>query len=55
MLSFFKKKDVIYLFMRDTHRMRERGRHRQREKQAQLHAGSLTWDTILGLQDPALG
>ena len=35
-LLFFliKKKDFIYLFMRDTEHERERQRHRQREKQA---------------------
>ena len=37
--------------MRD--RERERQRHRQREKR--LHAGSLMWDLILGLQDDTLG
>ena len=37
-----------------THRERERQRHRQREKQAPC-TGSLTWDSILGLQDRALG
>ena len=33
---------------------RERQRHRQREKQAPC-TGSLTWDSIPGLQDHALG
>ena len=37
--------------MRD--RERERQRHRQREK-SRLHAGSPTWDSILGLQDHTL-
>ena len=38
--------DFIYLFMRD----------REREVQgSRLHAGSLTWDLIPGLQDHALG
>ena len=41
-LFFFFFKDFIYLFMRD----RERGR---------LHVGSLMRDSILGLQDHALG
>ena len=38
--------------MRDTHRDtgRDTGRGRSR-----LHAGSLMWDSILGLQDHALG
>ena len=55
---FFK--DFIYLFMIVTHthtqreRERERQRHRQREKQAPC-TGSQTWDSILGLQDRALG
>ena len=31
-ILFFK--DFVYLFMRDTERVRERQRHRQREKQA---------------------
>ena len=35
-------------------RERQRQRHRQREKQASC-TGSLTWDSILGLQDSALG
>ena len=38
-----------------TQRERERQRHRQREKQAPLHTGSPTWDSIPGLQDRALG
>ena len=37
-----------------THTHTERQRHRQREKQAPW-TGSLTWDSILGLQDRALG
>ena len=37
-----------------THRERERQRHRQREKQAPC-TGSLTWDSIPGVQDRALG
>ena len=42
------------LFMIVTERERERQRHRQREKQAPC-TGSLTWDSILDLQDRALG
>ena len=38
--------------MGDTERERERQRHKQREKQ--LHAGNLTWDSILGPQDHTL-
>ena len=41
----------FYLFMRDMER--ERQKHRQREKQ--VHAGSLMWDSISELQDQALG
>ena len=37
-----------------TQRERERQRHRQREKQAP-YTGSLTWDSVPGLQDRALG
>ena len=37
-----------------TERERERQRHRQREKQAPC-TGSPMWDSILGLQDRALG
>ena len=36
--------------MRDRGRSRDIGRERSR-----LHAGSLMWDSILGLQDHALG
>ena len=50
---FFKY--LIYPFMRDRERERERERDRQREKQAPFHAGSLTWDSIPGLQDHTLG
>ena len=39
---------------RERERERERGRHRQREKQAPS-TGNPTWDSILGLQDRALG
>ena len=42
----------LYLFIYDSHR--ERQRHRQREKQAPC-TGNLMWDSILGLQDRALG
>ena len=37
-----------------TERERERQRHKQREKQAPC-TGIPTWDSILGLQDRALG
>ena len=43
-LSFLR----IYLFMRE--RQRERGRDTGRDR-SRLHAGSPTWDSILGLQD----
>ena len=43
-----------FLFIYDSHRERERQRHRQMEKQAPC-TGSPTWDSILGLQDHALG
>ena len=49
--SFFLNKDFIYLFMRDTQIERldtDRGRSR-------LHAWSLMWDLIQGLQDHSLG
>ena len=49
---------IFILFIYDRHtvreRERERQRHRQREKQAPC-TGSPTWDSILGLQDRALG
>ena len=53
-VCFFK--DFIHLFMRDTHteRERERGRDTGRGR-SRLHAGSLMWDSIPGLQDRALG
>ena len=47
-------KDFIYLFMRDTHAHRERGRDIGRGI-SRLHAGRLTWDLIPGLQDHTLG
>ena len=42
--------------MRDTHTEREieRGRDTDRGR-SRLHAGSLMWDLITGLQDQALG
>ena len=47
----FLFKDFIYLFIDTrTHRGRDTGRGRSR-----LHAGSLMWDWIPGLQDHALG
>ena len=52
----FKKFFLIYLFMRDTHRERERERGRDTgRRRSRLHAWSPTWDSILGLQDGALG
>ena len=42
----------FYLSMRDTEK--ERGRDTDRGR-SRLHAGSPTWDLILGLQDHALG
>ena len=45
---------LINLFIYDSYRERERQRHRQREKQAPC-TGSPMWDSILGLQDHALG
>ena len=39
---------------RERERERERQRHRQREKQAPC-TGSPMWDSMLGLQDHALG
>ena len=38
--------------MRERERKRERERGRERSR---LHAGSLTWDSILGLLDQAVG
>ena len=53
---FFFKKKRFYLFMRDTHteRERERGRDTGRGR-SRLHVGNPMWDSILGLQDQALG
>ena len=42
------------MIVTERERERERQRHRQREKQAPC-TGSLTWDSIPGLQDRALG
>ena len=44
--------------MKDTERERERERERGRDTgrgRSRLHAESLTWDSIPGLQDHALG
>ena len=49
--NFFKSN---FLFIYDSHRERERQRHRQGEKQAPC-TGSPTWDSIPGLQDCTLG
>ena len=51
-LFFYFFKDFIYLFMKDTER--ERGRDTGKGRSG-LHAGSLMWDMILGLQDLTLG
>ena len=45
---------AIYLFMHERHTERERGRDTGRGR-SRLHAGSPTWDSILGLQDHAPG
>ena len=44
----------MIVIQRERERERERQRHRQREKQAPC-TGSPTWNSILGLQDCALG
>ena len=49
-MAFFK--DFIYLFMIDIEREREA--ETQAEGEAGSNAGSLTWDSILDLQDQAL-
>ena len=51
-IFFLIFKDLIYLFMRDTEREREAETDRGRSR---LPAGSLTWDSIPGLQDHTLG
>ena len=45
---------ILFIYDSHTKRERERQRHKQREKQAPC-TGSPTWDSILGLQDRALG
>ena len=50
-LFFYK---CVFIYDSHRERERERQRHRQREKQAPC-TGRLTWDSILGLQDCALG
>ena len=53
-LFFFLK--TFYLFIHEEHREeREREAETRAEGEARLHAGSLTWDSIPGLQDQALG
>ena len=55
LLQGFLKK---YLFTYETQRERERERERGRDTgrgRSRLHAGSSMWDSILGLQDHALG
>ena len=50
-----RKRLAIFFFkILFINRERKRQRHRQREKQAPC-TGSLMWDSILGLQDRALG
>ena len=51
--SFLFLKDFIYLFMR--YREREREREREAEGEAGSMQGAPMWDSILGLQDHALG
>ena len=53
-LSFFFFFKFFYLFMIVTHTERERGRDTGRGR-SRLHAGSLMWDSISGLQDHVLG
>ena len=47
--SFFFFK-ILFIYSQEKQRERERGRGRSR-----LHAGSLMWDSIPGLQDHAVG
>ena len=47
---FFFLRFYLFTHERHTERGRDTGRGRSR-----LHAGRLTWDSILGLQDQALG
>ena len=49
--NIFKR---FYLFIHERHRKKERGKDTGRGR-SRLHAGRLTWDSILGLQDHALG
>ena len=51
---FFFFNFYLFMIVTERERERERQRHRQREKQAPC-TGSLTWDSIPGLQDRALG
>ena len=51
-MFFFLLKIFIYSYMRDI--QRERGRDRVRRRR-RVNAGSLTWDSIPGPQDQALG
>ena len=54
--GFFSFKKRFYLFIHETERERERERGRDTSRgRSRLHAGSLTWDSNLGLQDHALG
>ena len=50
---------IFYLFIHERHTERERERERERGRdtdrgRSRLHAGSLMWDSIPGLQDHAL-
>ena len=50
LLFFFFLRFYLFIHERHTKRGRDTGRERSR-----LHAGSLMWDSILGLQDHSLG
>ena len=54
---FFFLRLYLFLHERDTHTEREREKERESRGRgrSRLHAGSLMWDWILGLQDHALG
>ena len=49
-VGFFFK--ILFIHERERERERQRQRHRGRSR---IHAGSLTWDLILRLQDHTLG
>ena len=61
---FFKKIFSLFISLRNRERERETDREREAETEkgrdtgrgrSRLHAGSLIWDSIPGLQDQALG